>query len=43
MVVGYSPGATYDIYTRNFARHLGNPLLDTAAWLPSLAPTSSGL
>ena len=26
MVVGYSPGATYDIYTRNFARHLGRHL-----------------
>ncbi|MBX9775585.1 MAG: hypothetical protein K2Y71_14475 [Xanthobacteraceae bacterium] len=26
MVVGYSPGATYDIYTRNFARHLGKHL-----------------
>ena len=26
MVVGYSPGATYDIYTRSFARHLGKHL-----------------
>ncbi len=26
MVVGYSPGATYDIYTRTFARHLGKHL-----------------
>src|SRR6476620_10846609 len=26
MVVGYSPGATYDIYTRTFARHLGRYL-----------------
>jgi tripartite-type tricarboxylate transporter receptor subunit TctC len=26
VVVGYSPGATYDIYTRNFARHLGKHL-----------------
>lgn len=25
-VVGYSPGATYDIYTRTFARHLGKHL-----------------
>jgi tripartite-type tricarboxylate transporter receptor subunit TctC len=26
MVVGYSPGASYDIYMRNFARHLGKHL-----------------
>lgn len=26
MVVGFSPGATYDIYTRTFARHLGKHL-----------------
>src|SRR5687767_7092259 len=26
MVVGYSAGATYDIYTRTFARHLGKHL-----------------
>jgi tripartite-type tricarboxylate transporter receptor subunit TctC len=26
MIVGYSPGATYDIYTRTFARHLGRHL-----------------
>src|SRR5436305_13450360 len=26
MVVGYTPGATYDIYMRNFARHLGQHL-----------------
>src|SRR5262245_11794048 len=26
MVVGFSPGATYDIYTRTFARHLGRHL-----------------
>src|SRR5262245_139149 len=26
VVVGYSPGATYDIYTRTFARHLGKHL-----------------
>jgi tripartite-type tricarboxylate transporter receptor subunit TctC len=26
MVVGYSPGATYDIYTRTFARYLGKHL-----------------
>src|SRR5262245_30576348 len=26
MVVGYSPGATYDIYTRTFARYLGRHL-----------------
>src|SRR4029079_19208544 len=26
MVVGYSPGATYDIYSRTFARHLGKHL-----------------
>jgi tripartite-type tricarboxylate transporter receptor subunit TctC len=26
VVVGYSPGASYDIYARNFARHLGKHL-----------------
>src|SRR5215475_10954340 len=26
MVVGYSPGATYDIYSRTFARYLGRHL-----------------
>ena len=26
LVVGYSPGASYDIYARNFARHLGKHL-----------------
>ena len=26
VVVGYSPGASYDIYMRNFARHLGKHL-----------------
>src|SRR5215468_4577756 len=26
LVVGYSPGASYDIYARTFARHLGNHL-----------------
>src|SRR3954447_3026950 len=26
MVVGYTPGATYDIYMRNFARHFGKHL-----------------
>src|SRR5436305_12939347 len=26
MVVGYTPGASYDIYMRNFARHLGKHL-----------------
>ena len=26
IVVGYSPGASYDIYMRNFARHLGKHL-----------------
>src|SRR5262245_56116877 len=26
IVVGYSPGASYDIYTRTFARHLGKHL-----------------
>ena len=26
MIVGFSPGATYDIYTRTFARHLGKHL-----------------
>src|SRR3977135_4327914 len=29
MVVGFSPGATYDIYTRTFARHLGKHLPGT--------------
>ena len=32
-VVGYSPGASYDIYTRTFARHLGKHLPGNPTWL----------
>ena len=34
MVVGFPPGATYDIYMRTFARHLGKHLPAIPTWCP---------